>query len=681
MPNTKKWYSINASAPVNGAAGNDVPSSATIYIYGDIGESWSENSVIAADLVQEIAALDVAQIDVRINSFGGSVPDALAIYNALERHPAVINTYVDGVALSCGSYIAMAGDTRVVAENGLLMIHAPWSLAMGNAADLRTQADVLDKFALAMSPAYAKAASQSIDSVISGLLEGSDHWYTAEEALAEGFATDVGASVDVSACLATFQNLQNSPRDVMSRVYAHFGRPQFEKQTPPLLQEAPAMTQAALPVRSTEDNQNIDALFKPFSSRDGVAALEKEILMNTTITVAEAQSKLLVLLGKDVSSAAPSGAFPKIETLADERDMIISASAEAIMSRGSVLPKARAENISANPYRGMKLLDHARASLQRAGVKTDEMTQVQLVAAAFTQSTSDFPVLLENVMHKTLQSAYAVAPTTWQRFCATGSVSDFRAHSRYRTGGLSNLDSVSELGEFKNKTISDGEKSSITAVTKGNIINLSRQTIINDDLGALTGLAQKLGFAASRTVEAAVYALLAENSGLGTTMDDGHPLFYARSGNDNVAATGAISMAVFESIRTKMKSQLGVGSVDYLDIAPSILVCPAASFGTANSINQSKYDPDTANKLQKPNSVLGMFSDIVDTARLSGTRVYAFADPMLVPTIEVAFLDGQQAPYLEMQNGFGVDGVSWKVRLDYAVAAIDYRGAVTAAGA
>ncbi len=118
-----------------------------------------------------------------------------------------------------------------------------------------------------------------------------------------------------------------------------------------------------------------------------------------------------------------------------------------------------------------------------------------------------------------------MASFTWTRFCARGSVSDFRPSNRYRLGSFGNLTAVNELGEFTNKSIPDAEKSFITASTKGNIINLSRQAVINDDLGAFVGLSAMLGHAAGRTVESDVYALLGLNSGQGPTMSDTGHLF------------------------------------------------------------------------------------------------------------------------------------------------------------
>jgi hypothetical protein len=162
-------------------------------------------------------------------------------------------------------------------------------------------------------------------------------------------------------------------------------------------------------------------------------------------------------------------------------------------------------------------------------------------------------------------------------------------------------------------------------------------------------------------------------------MGDSKTLFHADHGNLTTGAT--LSMAAIDLDRVAMASQKDVSGNDYLDLRPSVLLVPIGLGGTARSINEALYDPDTANKLQKPNVVNGLFSDIVDTPRLSGTRRYLFADPTEAPVLEVSFLDGNQEPYLEQQDGFDVDGTRYKVRLDYGVGAVDYRGAVTNAGA
>ena len=143
-----------------------------------------------------------------------------------------------------------------------------------------------------------------------------------------------------------------------------------------------------------------------------------------------------------------------------------------------------------------------------------------------------------------------------------------------------------------------------------------------------------LGRAAARTVEATVYALLKENGGLGPTMGDGKTLFHADHGN--IGAAGALSVASIEDLRVKMASQKDIGGNDFLDIRPSGLVVPMGLGGDARVINEAQYDPDTSGKLQKPNKVRGLFSDIIDTPRLEGTRFYGFAAASEAPVIEVS---------------------------------------------
>ena len=679
-----KWYEIKAAAPV---AEGEAPKPAEVLIYGNIGDRWNEDGVVASELVRDLSALQADTINLRINSYGGSVPDGLAIYNALRRHKAAVNVFVDGVAISCASYIAMAGDTITMAKNAQMMIHGPWTIAAGNATDLREQADILDRYAKAMASAYADKSGKTYEDALALLTDGKDHWFLADEAKAEGFADEVGEEVAVAASLASSFDLSRfkaaaptaacAPQQVPQPTAAAVTTKEASMPAPVPAAGQPAATPFA---RTKDDNAQVIAMFKPFAARPEIAALQTEVLADPGLTIETIQARLLAEMGKGAEPANPQNAFPKVETVADEGDKRKDAVVASILARAGVVQDAAARAaLSSNPYRGDRLLDTARASLQRAGVSVSGMTPMEVVAAAFTQGTSDFPVLLENAMHKTLQAAYATAALTWNRFCATGSVSDFRAHNRYRTGSFGSLDAVNELGEFVNKSIPDGEKASITAGTKGNIINLSRTAIINDDLGAFVGLSNMLGRAAARTVEADVYALLALNSGAGPTMGDGKTLFHADHGNITTGA--AITMAALDLDRVAMASQKDVSGNDYLDLRPAVLLVPIGLGGTARSINDAQYDPDTANKLQKPNIVNGLFRDIVDTPRMTGTRRYLFADPSEAPVLEVAFLDGNQNPYLELQNGFDVDGARYKVRLDYGVGAIDYRGAVTNAGA
>lgn len=338
--------------------------------------------------------------------------------------------------------------------------------------------------------------------------------------------------------------------------------------------------------------------------------------------------------------------------------------------------------------RGMTFVDMARECLERRGVNTRGMARQKILADALSISTrigglnttGDFPVILENTMYKILLAQYAITPDQWSAFCAVGSVSDFRPHNRLRMGTFGRLEQVNEAGEFRNKSIPDARKETISASTYGNIIGLSRQALINDDLSAFQRLATMLGRAARLSIEVDVFALLEENAGLGPNMSDGNPLFDAS--HANLGGGAALSIAAIDADCVVMAEQMDESGNEILNLRPSVLVVPIGLESLANNINRSEFDIDAgAVHSRVPNVVQGKFSTIVGTPRLSGTRRYMFAAASEAPTIEVVFLDGNQSPYLESRDGWSVDGVEWKVRLDYGVGAIDYRGALTDAGA
>ena len=172
---------------------------ADIYIYGDIGESWFGESVTAKQFVKDLDGVKAQNLNIRINSFGGSVVDGLAIFNAIKRKAGTKTVVIDGLAASIASLIAMAGDTVEIASNAMFMIHAPWGGVRGNANALRDYADVLDKFAGSMTSAYSDKTGKKDEEILALLTDGKDHWYSAQEAKDFGLADSIGKAVEVAA--------------------------------------------------------------------------------------------------------------------------------------------------------------------------------------------------------------------------------------------------------------------------------------------------------------------------------------------------------------------------------------------------------------------------------------------------------------------------------------------------
>lgn len=437
--------------------------------------------------------------------------------------------------------------------------------------------------------------------------------------------------------------------------------------------------------------------------RSGITQQRADELINVAIekgtTLEQVRSMILDDMLKDEQTRSIDGTN-RIDLKEDEEDKYVrGAEAWLIAKSGLSRQMQDAKNVLAtNPttkfrafetdpgeFRGMSLLDLARDCLQRRGVKIRGLSKRELAGMAFTyrsggmHSTSDFANILENAMHKVLLGSYAITPDTWSQFCLTGSASDFRPIRRNRMGSFNRLDKLNEHGEFKNKQIPDSEKELIAVKTLGNIIALTREAIINDDMDAFSRLATWLGRAAKLSIEMDVYDLLALNSGLGPTLDsDSLPVFDAA--HLNIGSTAAISTTALDADATLMAQQKDVSKNEILDLSPSILLVPRGLKGEANSLNEAQYDTDTAGKFQKPNKVRGLFNTIIGTARLSGTRRYLLANPSVAPVFEVLFLDGVQEPFMDTKEGWRSDGVEWKVRMDYGVDAIDFRGGVTNAG-
>lgn len=194
----KSWYTIRARA-----------SGTEVLIYDEIGAY----GVSAKGFLAELGALpDYAAIDLRLNSPGGSVFDAVAIYNALKRHQGDITVWIDGIAASAASYIAMAGDTLVMPENAFLMIHDPSGLVMATSEDMRATAEALDKVKGSLIQGYAGKSGKPDDEIAA--LMAAETWLDAKDALDLGFIDRIAEPVKLAASFDVTR-FRNAPPKVV----------------------------------------------------------------------------------------------------------------------------------------------------------------------------------------------------------------------------------------------------------------------------------------------------------------------------------------------------------------------------------------------------------------------------------------------------------------------------------
>lgn len=392
------------------------------------------------------------------------------------------------------------------------------------------------------------------------------------------------------------------------------------------------------------------------------------------------------LAARQAAQGGPAGGSQNrsIESVGqDETETRREAMAEYIMARAGVRGAAMTER-ARELYRGMNAIGLVTECLTWRGEKTrgllpDEIAQRGLM------STSDFPHILANVARKTLRSSYEAAPRTFTRWTRNIGLTDFKTYNIVRRGETPRLALVNEAGEFKRGSITES-KETIQLKTYGVVVGLTRQTIINDDLGALVSIPTDFATSAASLESDLVYGALLANAAL---KQDSKAIFHADHGN--LAGSGtAIDIKPLSDMRARMAKQTGLDGKTVLNIMARFLLVPpelesraeqiVASFVAAKNADVVPESIRSLTPISEARLSVGVANaDAGVVASGSATAFYLISD--MVDTIVTANLDGQNGPYVENRVGFDVDGVEIKCRHDFAAAAADFRGAQKDPGA
>ncbi|MEI7253905.1 ClpP-like prohead protease/major capsid protein fusion protein [Dickeya dadantii] len=638
----KCWYTIKAASD---------SASATILIYEEIG-AWG---ITAQKFSEDLKALgDISHITLNIHSPGGDVFDGIAIYNLLSKHPAKITVHIDGLAASMASVIAMAGDRIVMPENALMMIHKPWGISGGNANDMRDYAELLDKVEHVLIPAYARKTGKSAEELAAMLEE--ETWMDGRECVAQGFADELLPAVSAMARIESkrIEDFEHMPDNIKG-----------------MITQPKGSTGATVPEKDRING--IKDMFAMFGGKHD--SLKIQCLEDVDCTPDMAKERLMKELGR---VATPSGKFipeNSAHIYVDNGNITGDGIRNGLFARLGYAPAERG-----NPYAMMSLFDMAKASLADRGVGISGFgNRSQIVNLAFTHSSSDFSHILAAGAEKSVLTGWQNSGETFQQWTKTGSLSNFHEAKRVGINGFSQLDKVPEGAEYKYVTTGDSGVP-IALATYGNIFSVTRQAIINDDLSQLTTIPQAMGRAAARTVGNLVYLLLTTN----TAFTDGKALFHADHGN---LIAKSLDMDGLNEARKAMRLQEDANG-DPINVIPAFILVPAALEGAANRavLSSSSLFPVDGSGTQNQNpgiiNVVKDMAQIVVDPRLdkANNKQWYVASAQGTDTIEVAYLDGVDTPYLEQQEGFTVDGIAWKVRIDAGVAALDYRGLVKSNG-
>lgn len=188
-------------------------------LYGEIADTtWRGDEITPKEFKADLDGLgDINTLNIYINSPGGDVFAGQAMHSMLKRHKAHKNVYIDGLAASIASVIAMAGDTIFMPQNAMMMIHNPWTFGIGNAAEFRKLADDLDKIRESLIAAYESRSALLRDEIIA--LMDKETWLTADECKEYGFCDVVEEEKQVAASVdkTLLMKYKNTPKELLAK--------------------------------------------------------------------------------------------------------------------------------------------------------------------------------------------------------------------------------------------------------------------------------------------------------------------------------------------------------------------------------------------------------------------------------------------------------------------------------
>ena len=330
-------------------------------------------------------------------------------------------------------------------------------------------------------------------------------------------------------------------------------------------------------------------------------------------------------------------------------------------------------------YTGLTLHEMGRQFLESSGMKTVGMSRQRIAERAF-HSTSDFPLILENVMNKNLQAAYRETPQTFRDLGRRTTVNDFRDKHTYSVGDAPNLLPLGEHGEYKAGTFSEG-KEKYAIATYARKIGFTRQMLINDDMSALDRVPAMFGQAGSRLESDIVWGLILnynffKNAADNITMEDGLPLFDAAHGN-LLGAGSAFSVTALSNLR-KLGRKMKTIDGNFMNVTYDSLVVPEDIETEVEKVLVQNILPVVTGET---NPFQGKLQHRVEPrlSQVSQTAYLAFSKT--VDTFEYAYLAGEEEMYTETDNSTDIDGITIKVRKDFGAGMVDYRGVAKATGA
>ncbi|OOF25055.1 ATP-dependent protease [Salinivibrio proteolyticus] len=668
-PTNKSWYTLKN-------AGDNQP--VKIWIHGDIGAYDIE----AVDLIRALQAIgNDVDVELRVQCYGGSVYEGLALYNALKAHKGKVTAVVDGVVASIASYVLMACDEIHMPENASLMIHDPAIGAWGGEQELESALTQLRNARKTLADAYVEKSGKSEADVLAAMEK--ETWFRANEALEFGLIDKVIDPVDLTNCAvrpdALTAQFKHPPKELLNQLNPVPSEPPAppanEPAPTPDPEPQPLAAQAAhskktqvsddMPTPNTElqaaitkENQRQQAIRALCAQHKVSDTLRDEMLNDVNCDEAGAAQKILTNLGKSSvdgqdptgDNGKPSPNLTNTHLHVGNGNITKDALQNALNSRCGV-----AEAEKDNPYKHKTLIDMAEIALGKEAINASSRSD--LVARAFT--SGDFADVITESVRTVMRDEAKVRAPLWRDLASTENLPNFKESELVMVNDAPDLMRVSEDGEYKSATLTgSGEK--IQLATFGREIGFTRQAIINDEISLISKVPRKFMQAAYRLSDKLFF-----NAILSGKMADGNPVFHGANLIEGVKA------ADYQALITKLHRAFSLATTDQgdpLDLRGEVLIASPDHAPMLEAVLKTASKPDAFNP------AYNKFKDIVETGHAASINGAIGLTSRDFETVLMGFLDGQQDPWLETGDGWTSDGAKFRITYDITSKVADRRG-------
>lgn len=666
------------------------------------GWTWEEEVFFCPSIVRDaLLAMGEGRVTVRLNSAGGDPVAGEAIRTTLANHPGGCRIVVEGQASSAASLIFMGGAQREMTTGSFIMLHNPKGYVYDGAKGMRAQADFLDMLARVYAQVYADRAGQTVDAVLA-IMEA-ETFYTAGAAIEAGFADAVAQEAEAPKPAPVIDDTLRARMHSDMNTYAALMRdkapgrgsaprnpaavggspapvaatmehvmPDPIQPTPPAPAPVPPQTQpdpqAAIMAERSRIRMIRD-MAAPFMAAGRLSEADVSVLVDDGTSAEMAGSRFMATMAARETAPAPR----VTERGRDETETRRLAMEGALTAR---LSRGQPEDI-ARPYMDFSIVDMAAERMGARRVPGNFAAREDVLRMAF-HSTSDFPVLLENAMNRSLAARYRQAQPTYRRLARQRSYQDFRDHTTVRVGDFPGLKPVSaEAGELKAGTF--GESKEKTSVKPYGVqVLFTRQLLVNDSLDGIMDILNDRGAAVARFEDRTFYDMMLSGANAdGPTLNETTRQVFNTTDGTKAATAAAVNVTSLSLARAALRKRKSLDGAE-LELTPAILlVGPDKETEAQQLLNKGILPEQVAN--------VNVFNDgalsLGVTAKITGNAWYVFASPSDAPCFEWGLLEGYTAPRFRMEDPFGFQGTKFSLEHDFGCGAIDFRGGYKNAGA